>query len=385
MPALESGRLGREHAPVPRSPRRDLLERIQDELMLSAALPSLELRVRARAIVALEGAQAGPLAERLRPIALDDVPDRRLHAIAALEGARFTRAIAGTDEAAIEASAKSLIRAWATLGKRAGYLGSLAAPVLGASASTAGAVATRIGLDRAVAALLDRAASGGDLGGLLRALRAAESLGDETARRATRARLEALDLVLDPLRRTLDELATRRPSEGELVAAFAAIRAEWRRCDRDLEIEVLAVERIADFAWDLYRERKFPELARIVDEIVEPSSSLATRVEHDAAAIAWAAPCAQVLVFRAELAPRFDAQVELAERAHRVCPTLRNARLVLGDFLLTRAERAIDRNAARTTGGTTPEDDIARAASIQPELKRLPVVREKLARRGVRA
>ena len=353
--------------------------------MLSAVLPSLEPAVRARAVVALEGAEAGPLVERLRPIALDEVSDRRLHALAALEAARFAIAITGKDEAAIEASAKSLLRSWASLGQRGHYLAALAAPVLGASTSTAGEVAARIGLERVIAALLERAAGGADLGGLLRAIRAAESIGGEAGRRATRARLEALDLVLDPLRRTLDELATRRPSEGELVAAFAAIRAAWRRCDRDLEIEVLAVERIADFAWDLYRERKFPELARIVEEIVEPSSSLATRVEHEATAIAWAAPCAQVLVFRAELAPRFDAQVELAERAHRVCPTLRNARLVLGDFLLTRAERAIDRNAARTTGGTTPEDDVARAASIQPDLKRLPVVREKLARRGVRA
>jgi hypothetical protein len=183
--------------------------------------------------------------------------------------------------------------------------------------------------------------------------------------------------VLEPPRRTLDELATRRPTVDELVLAFRAVRTAWKRCDRDVDLEVLAVERIADFAWDLYRDRRLTELGRVVDEVAELADSLGTRIDRGEA-LAWAAPCAQVHVFRAELAPRFDAQITLAERAYALCPTLRNARLVLGDFLLTRAERALDRRADRTSAGTSPEDDVVRAATLHPELKRLPSVKKKL-------
>jgi hypothetical protein len=378
--ALESPRGGREHARVPASPRRQLLSRIEDELALAAAVPELPPPLAMRAVAVMEG-PGGALADRLRPARHDSVSDRALHAIAALEHARFDVLVAGSDERATETSARALAAAWSALGQRTAYLAEVAAPILGASASAAGAVTSAIGIDRVIDALMERARTGGDLGGLLRGLAAAGAPGTDTARRAARARLDALDLVIDPLRRTLDELATRRPSVDEVVAAFAAVRAAWRRCDRDMELEVLAVERLADFAWDLYRERKLSELARVLEEVTEPASSLASRIELGLEAIAWAAPCAQVLVFRAELAPRFDAQVELAQRAHVVCPTLRNARLVLGDFLLTRAERAIDRNADVTTAGTKPEDDVSRAAELHPDLKRLPAIREKLAKR----
>lgn len=359
------------------------LERIDAELELEAAIPELRWPPGARGTLAIHGAGSAPLAERLRPSSFEAVPDQRLHALAALEGARFAKAIAGTDEAGIQASARALACAWAALGDRHAYVESIAWAVTVSSPGTASEVAARIGVDRVVTALLDRARAGSELGALLRALRQTEAAGGRVAALASRARLDAVDVVLDPLRRTLDELATRKPTLDEVVAAFAEVRAAWRRCDRDVELEVLAVERLADFAWDLYRERSLVDLSRVIEEVAEPSASLASRIERGEAS-AWAAPCAQVLVFRSELAPRFDAQLELAERAHAVCPTLRNARVVLGDFLLTRAERALDRGADRTSGGTRPDEDVARAAGLHPDLKRLPLVRDKLAKRGRR-
>jgi hypothetical protein len=364
-------------------PRRELLQRIDDELALAKALPGLPAAIAARGVVALEGGSAErPTLARLRPSSFAGVPDRAVHAIAAVATATLERDLAGRDEVAIEASARAALGAWAELATRRRYLAELAGPILGASHAAAPTVAAGIGLDRVVAALRLRAEAGLDLGGLLRALRDTEAAPADVGRRAARARLDAIDLVLEPLRRTLDELATRRPAIGEIVAAFTAIRDAWRRTDRDIDLEVLAVERLPDFAWDFYRDRKLDELGRLVDTITELGSSLAVRVERDPTAIAWAAPCAQLLVFRAELAPRFDTQIELAERAYAVCPTLRNARLVLGDFLLTRAERAIDRGAARTTAGTTPADDVERAATLNADLKRLPGIRAKLGRRS---
>lgn len=335
------------------SPRRHLLERIDRELALAAAIP-----------------------ERLETLS-----DRELHAMAARERACFAMAAAGQDERALETSARAMIRTWAALGQRRSYVEALAVPIVGVAAPKAHEVATRIGVERVASVLLARARLGQETGALLRALAQAGALGADVSAIARRARLEALDAVADPLRRTLDELATRRPTLDEVVAAFAAVHTAWRHADRDVELEVLAVERLADFAWDLYRDRRLAELGRVVAEVAEPSASLAARIERGDA-IAWAAPCAQVLVFRAELATRFDAQLALAERAYAVCPSLRNARLVLGDFLLTRAERALDRGTERTSGDTLPADDVARAASLHPDLKRLAPVREKLARRG---
>lgn len=364
---------------MPGSPRRVLLQRIEREIELKRAIPELDGPVAARAVVALEGERSGPIEGRLRPDRWEDASDRRVHAIAALEGARFAQAIATGDAGAIEASAAALVRAWAALGRRRAYVEGLARRVLGTDAPRAADVASRIGVDRVTSALLARARGEADIGGLLRAL-ARGADGDEAlAPIVARVRLEALDAVLDPLRRTLDELATRRPGTDEVVAGFAAVHAAWRRADRDVEVEILAVERVADFAWDLYRERRLVELGRLIEEVAEPAMSMATRIEGGDA-LAWAAPCAQVLVFRAELAPRFDAQIAFAERAYAVCPSLRNARIVLGDFLLTRAERALDRGADRTSAGTTPETDVERAASIHPELKRLAAVRDKLKR-----
>ena len=359
-----------------RSSRRALLERIDREIALAAALPGIAAPRRARASVAFEGVDA---ASDLRPRDLTRLADRRLHAIALVERARLAHAIEVDDEPAIEASARALIRSWAALAERTDYVEALARPALGSAADRAAQVALEVGVEHVTTILAQRARAGRDASGLLRALDEANAW-PRLAERARRARHDAIDAVLDPIRRALDELATRRPAIEELCAAFATLRTAWQLCDRDVEVEILTVERLNDFAWDLYRDRELDALARFLSVVAEPAASLAARIERDGSSIAWAAPCAQVLVFRAEIAPRFDTQIMLAERAVAICPSLRNARVVLGDFLLTRAERAIDR------GATSPnvDDDIARAASLHPELKRLPVLREKLARVGRR-
>jgi hypothetical protein len=358
-----------------RVPARALLRRIRSERALRRAAPELSSQVARAVAVDLE-------TTGLRPDRLEGLDDAQLHALAAIERARLRALAEDRDDATLEASARSLVRLWAALGTRRDYLEALARPVLGAAAAGAADLAARRGVELVAAALQVRLAGEGDLAPFLRALaEACDASSEPVGRLAQRARDAAIDAVLAPARARLDELATRRPTTDELVVGFAALAAAWRRCDRDQELEVLAVERLPDFAWDLYRERRLDELRRVLDTIVEPVVSLAARIERGEPALAWAAPCAQALVFRAELAPRFDEQLVLAERAHALCPTLRNARIVLADFLVTRAERALDRGLARSTAGTTPTDDVARAEAIFPELKRLPGVRERLGRR----
>jgi hypothetical protein len=346
------------------SPRRALLDRIERERIAERQMPGLPASWRARAAIAAESGQW--------PADLAHAADRELHAIAAATGAAFAEALARGDDRSIEQRGRELIRSWAALATRAAYVercrhawASEAVP----------ADVAQIGVDRVVRALAARASEGADLGALLRALDAAAP-----DVRIERARRDAIDVAAAPARAALDELATRRPTIEESIAVFGAMVGTWRRCDRDVELEILAVERLGDFAWDLYRDRPRVELARLVAIVAEPVASLAARVERGEPAIAWAAPCAQALVFQAESAADLDAQITIAERAYAVCPTLRNARIVLADLLLTRAERAIDRGVTRAREGTPPEQDVARAATIHPDLVRLPKVREKLAR-----
>ena len=366
--------------PVAESSRRRLLGVVEAEIALAAAAPELAPALRRRMAAAIPG--AGPMAERLRPCDASSLDARGLHAIAAVALARLR---AAPDDAApeeLETAARASIHTWAALAERESYVRALATRVVGRDEARAGELAARIGLEAVGARLDDAARAGRDVGAWLRALGAGPATAGALSAETARMRMTAIDLVLEPVRRVLDELATRRPSVDELVRAFASARTAWQRLDRDVEVEALVVERLPDFAWDLYRQRAHADLARILAEVAEPSTSLAARIERGEPAIAWAAPCAQALVFRAELAPRFDAQVELAERALRICPSLRNARIVLGDFLLTRAERALDRRVDRTSAGTTPEEDVTRAEGLHPELKRLAIVRAKLRRVG---
>ena len=87
-----------------------------------------------------------------------------------------------------------------------------------------------------------------------------------------------------------------------------------------------------------------------------------------------------MVVFRAELAPTLDAQIALAERGQRLCPTLRNARLVLADLLCARAERRIDQPLLVRGADAYPEAarDVVRAIDLIPELRRLPSLRQRL-------
>ncbi len=364
---------------------RALLERIDQELALRAAAPEVQWRAGAREAFAF-AAQPSRGASALRPPDLGPAPAPLVHALAVIESARFGEIERGTSDAAITESATAAIRAWSELAKREAYLVELARG-MGASVTLPAMVdvAARRGVDQVSSALAARVHDGRDLAPLLRALSLVASdagpsvLPTPTRMLADRGRVDAIEALLAPLRSVFDDLGARSATEGELVAIFTRVHESWRRSDRDIELEILAVERLPDFAWDFYREKRFKELARVLVPLAEPVASLSARIERGESAIAWAAPCAQAVVFRAELADRFDQQIELAERAYAICPSLRNARVVLGDFLITRAERALDRGAPETSKGTLPGEDLSRAEALYPELRRLPAAKKKLA------
>ena len=114
------------------------------------------------------------------------------------------------------------------------------------------------------------------------------------------------------------------------------------------------------------------------------SSSHAARIERDSTRLAYAAPCAQMFVFRAEVAQTFDGQVELAERAVALCSTHRNGRLVLADLLIERGLRVLDVAKPWATGDALAKaaKDVRRAAELFPQLKRLPEAKQRLKAMG---
>jgi hypothetical protein len=202
--------------------------------------------------------------------------------------------------------------------------------------------------------------------------------------RATAAHAEVVAAKIAPLALELDEIASRDWKPAEIASVLDRAHRAWREVGEDAEIERFLVRELPRFAWDLYRERRWDELRALLRPIERPTDRLARRIEADPREIAWAAQCAQALVFRAELAPTLETQIALAERGLRLCPTLRNARLVLADLLCARAERRIDQPLLLrgTDGWAVAARDVERAAEIYPELKRLPALRARLRSRG---
>lgn len=204
------------------------------------------------------------------------------------------------------------------------------------------------------------------------------------ARVAAQQRETAIDDAIARVERALDEAAAHEANTGELATGFRDAAAIWRWSGQSEQVERFVVERVTPFAWERYRERDWDGLGALLEPIRAPVDSLAARIERDSTRLAYAAPCAQVFVFRAEIAPSFDAQVALAERALTLCPTHRNGRLVLADLLIERGIRALDAARPWNTGDAlaAAAPDVKRAAALFPQLKRLPEVKERMKAMG---
>jgi tetratricopeptide (TPR) repeat protein len=400
-----------------------LLARLEDEILLERAWVALAgvhgppphpraagavaaLRERGEGTVAIEQAMRGDLAPLLRLIAEPDpktlTPPLAHHlallfdAVAsALERAREPVERAGAEKARVRSLAM-----WLWLAEESAYLLHMARVVVGGALSDAEvARAASEAPFEAIARLGERAKDGARelsetsrlaLRSLARTGEAAEMAGageklrKHAERRAARARSAAIDDALARIADAMDDAAARAPSFEELRKMFSDAAAVWRWADRDEEVEHFLVERVTPFLWDLYRERRWSELRDVLVPIEEAVDHLAARVERDPTKLAYAAPCAQLIVFRAEVARTFDQQIQIAERAIAICPTHRNGRLVLADLLVERAMNRLDA-AMPWAGGDALEkavSEVKRAIELFPNLKRLDDARARLKSMG---
>ncbi|HJL05485.1 MAG TPA: hypothetical protein RMH85_34895 [Polyangiaceae bacterium LLY-WYZ-15_(1-7)] len=202
-------------------------------------------------------------------------------------------------------------------------------------------------------------------------------------RRARAHRQAILDAATGALLEELEEANARSEPGDEQLALLAEAVETWRWADRDVELERFVVDQALPLAWELYNHRRWDPLRRLNDTLRAPVDSLAARLEADRAALLpYAARCAQMLVFRAELEARLDDQLAAAERAVALCETHRNGRLVFADLLAERALRTLSRAPLFQRGPAVEaaRQDVQRAESLWPDGPRLQRAREALAR-----
>ncbi len=399
-----------------RSDDAALLARLEDDLVLhavwarqvgpAAGAPSARaagmiamVRARPGGAAAIERALQGDLSEVLAAMAPDRLAGEAppyLHHLAVHFG-RLAHALDARDtEAADEARLRS-IAAWLALAEERKYLDALARRVAGGAlgpgeAETAGRAAARKPLEE-----LGRVAREGArdrtvdarraLAALNRVHRAAHIAGLEgnaatsVRRRADAMRAGAIAAALAPALDALAEAAHRDTSLRDAPSIFDRVRATWEWAEHDAQVERFAVDEASSVAWVAYRATGWDPLRAIVTPLASLVDRMAERCEQDPRQnLAYAAKCAQFLIFRAECETAEPARWPLVERALAICPTHRNGRVVACNFLCDRAEVLLGAGALfQASAVVAAEQAIARAELLWPQGRRLADVKKRLA------
>jgi hypothetical protein len=409
--------------PAWRAEDEALLRRLEDEALLERVWEALAgagaarphpraagvlagLRASVDGAVALERAARGELAPLLRILTQPPVASltpRLAHHLALLHG-QLARVLEKAPDAGQRAGAdKAWLRAlalWIWLGEQEDYLRELADAVVGPALSEA--ERARAAADaplEPVARLGRRAREGaGELGEPSRvALAVLARVGEacdmaecgpalraRVEERARRERSAAVDEAIARIDEALEEAIVREAPADELVSLLFDGVAVWRWSGRDEQVERYLIQRVTPVLWDAYRERRWGDVRALLRPLEEPVENLALRIRRDPTKLAYAAPCAQMYVFRAEVAPTFEAQLDLAEKAVALCSTHRNGRLILADLLVERALRGLDTAMPWATGDALAKAarDVRRAEELYPQLRRLEDAKRRLKAMG---
>jgi hypothetical protein len=401
---------------LPRPEDLALLRRVEAELALEAALGATftaPLPARAAGAVELvrelpggEAAVVEALAGRpdalraaLLPQSPSGLPPALVHHAAALRAREL--ALATTAEEA-RAALEGLVSSWLELGRERAHLESsaarAAAPTLDARvrARLVDGLALR-GVEQAEELAREGLATRTPRGhGAVQALRSVErwcvrlALPADLAARATeRARLALDGLVsrwLGQHREAVEDLLARDWSAVEASRLLREAQLTWEWLDREPELERHVLTTLPELAWPVYRRRAMTELGAMLEPVMPLAWALEQRalearergtLDRD---LPYVAPCAQALVFWAECTRDLGEGVARIERAYALCPTLRNARVVLAHLLCDRAEHTL------ATRAIFPEHparaDVERARAVFPELSRLEALERRV---GLRA
>lgn len=400
-----------------------LLTRLEDEALFESVWASLvpegtpaprgrvagvlaALRGTPEGAEAVERAGGGQLMPLLRAMTQPDVEtlSPRLAHHLALMWASVARAIGGADEVAIVGARKAHLNSivmWLWLAEEGEYLIHLAEAVIGGALPRReiDAAARDIALEplrelgeqaRGGARELSPAASVAlsVLASVDKACARAgcsDAIRERALGRAQKERSRAIDEAAARVEECLEEALVHGAEPDELIPLLSDGVAVWRWSGCDVLVERGLVRQITARIWDFYRDKRWDDIRAVLRPLEAPVESLARRIEGDPTQIAYAAPCAQMIVFAAEVARTFDEQFVLAERAIRLCPTHRNGRLVLSDLLVERGLSRLDKALPWQSGDALreAEADIRRAMDLYPQLKRLDAAKRRLEKLGV--
>lgn len=346
----------------------------------------------AAAVSAASGRDVAELARFVDGLDLKDCGPELLHHLALFHAQVATALERTAPESAAVAWGRSLA-AWLALAEERVYLARLEESVLGdaarrSRAEGAGIPPERVPLEvvaemarRAEATARDLAPAGrAALLALARTDDAARTAGAsaEAARRvraeAERRRNAAIEAALSVIGEGLDEANVR----GELASSGRTLLLRaipvWTWTSHDEAVEHFVVDRIDRIGWELYRARSWDALRYLLDPFRPMFDSLAARIERDPSQIAYAAACAQMFVFLAEVDTHMPRRLEMAERAVKICPSHRNGRLVLASALCDEAMTTMRTMVvfARRSELERVQVLLERAEALYPETSELP-------------
>lgn len=347
---------------------------------------------------ALRG-ELGPLLARLAPSSTRGL-DPRLNHHLALWFERLAEAYRATsDEAAHGAAIERALASWLALADEREHLLGVATRAAGPAAPAADvarvAAEAPFGLLRALgraaeAGAKERSADGRRaLDALARVEHALAVAGasEATARRASALAREletrAIEEALAPLANRLEALVARGAAVAEGPALFEDVRAAWEWSRRSRTVEHFAVDQVTPVAWVAYKLPGWDALAKLVRPLDPLVDSLVARLEASRSSpsttdLAYAAPAAQMLVFRSELA-RGTERFAHVERALRLCPPHRNARVVLSGLLCEEALRLLQGGLfVRPEARAEARRHHDRAKELFPQQRKLPEVAKAL-------
>ena len=353
-----------------------------------------ELRTTVGGAVAVEQARRGELAPVLREITMpvyEDLTPALAHHLALLARAQGHHAARSDNAAQRERAVAAWARwaaLWAWLGEERTYLASLGHAVVQgklpphelsraldeaplapirelAKRAKAGARALSFDAGLACRALAKVPAACAEAGVPDAARRTLE-------RRAINARADAIGDAYARVDERLEDAFVADTPAADVRALLADAAAVWRWADCDEEVEREVTQRITDYIWGLYKKRDWAGVRLVLGPLEPIVDSLEQRVLGDPRKLAYASPCAQMLVFRAEMAPGIEGPMVMAERAVALCPTHRNGRLVLAGLHIDRAlDQLAGARGVLARNQQRAAEDLRRAEALFPLHSRL--------------
>ncbi len=324
----------------------------------------------------------------MRPETLTGLAPELLHHLALY----FGRLGALLTERSPNVAVGAIVRAnaaWLALEEEGKYLSNIATTIAGADATR---VAAHFAMDRIdeLGGVAEAASTTLDQAGqvALRALASvptsclsagvSQAIERRAVARARARRGSAVDLAVERVRRAVLTMASDGAPANARATELEKVIHVWAWSDKDELVEQVVAEELQPIGWELYHAANWDGLRRALAPFRAVIDSLAARIERNPDKIAYAAGCAEILMFTSETESTIEKQIAAGERTLRVCPTHRNGRLVMASYLCDKATRSLDVPWVTGEVARTAEALVARAEQLYPASKSLPEARERL-------